>query len=87
MKIWLVKQESCVDGEMLFNVVPCASEKKAKEVMKEEINTILSNGHFKDVFTWEDGFTFEESKDTWYLNDEFDDYYELISIEKKEIKY
>ena len=86
-KIWLVTQESNVDGQILFNVVPCASKKKAQAVMKEEINTLLSEGHFKDVFSWEDGFTFEETKTSWYISDEFDDYYEHINIEEKEIQY
>jgi len=86
-KIWLVTQESNVDGEIVFNVVPCASEETAKNVMKEETEELLSSGHFKDVFTWEDGFMFEETDTSWYIEDEFDEYYEYIRIEEKTIQY
>ena len=86
-KIWLVTQESNVDGEIIFNVVPCISKETAKKVMQEEIKTLLAASHFKDVFSWKDGFTFEETDTSWYVEDEFDDYYECINIEEKEIQY
>ena len=86
-KIWLVTQESNVDGEIIFNVVPCISKETAKKVMQEEIKTLLTASHFKDVFRWEDGFTSEETDTSWYVKDEFDDYYEYINIEEKEIQY
>lgn len=85
-KIWLVTQESDVDGEIMFNVVPCASEKVAREVMQNEIKTLLSDSYFKNVFSWKDGFTFEETDTSWFVCDEFDDYYEYIKIEEKEIQ-
>ena len=34
-KIWLVTQESNVDGEILFNVTPCATEEVAKKVFEQ----------------------------------------------------
>ena len=86
-KIWLVTQESNVDGEITFNAVPCINKETAKKVMQEEIKTLLVASHFKDVFSWEDGFTFEKTDTSWYVEDEFDDYYEYINIEEKEIQY
>jgi len=40
-KVFVVTQESCVDGEHLFNVSVCAALEGARKVMKTEIDTIL----------------------------------------------
>lgn len=82
MNIYLVKQTSCVDGEYLFNAIPCATLEKAREVMQDEINTLLDGGHFKDVFDWEDGWTMRSTEDSWYVEDEFSNYSEFIEIEE-----
>ena len=90
-KIWLVIQKSNVDGELLINVVPCISEETAKEVLKQEKETILNESfHFGKVNnTKEDfeNFEVEESDTTFYINDPYDDYYEDIKIVEKEIQY
>ena len=96
-KVWLVKQESCVDGVMIFNVVPCASEERAKEVMAKEVETLLNEGHFSTARPYIDGevedmddcdFVWEnENEYGFYINDLCDDYHELIVVEEKEIQY
>ena len=42
MKVFLVKQESNCDGEMLFNVTPCKDMETAKKVMEDEVKTMLT---------------------------------------------
>lgn len=85
-KIWLVIQESNVDGEILFNVVPCASKKKAKKVMEQEKNTILTESIHYNKYNKED-FKVEADDVHFFIQDLYDDYYEYISIEEKEIQY
>ena len=84
-KVWLVKQESNVDGQMLFNVVPCKSLEKAKQVMQEEIDTLLKESHFKDYEEWPGDFKIEQTDTSYFIQDTVDDYYEDIQIEEKEI--
>jgi uncharacterized protein YsxB (DUF464 family) len=85
-KIWLVTQESNVDGEITFNAIPCISEKTAKEVMEQEKNTILSESiHYKKYD--KDDFKVEDDDVHFFIQDLYDDYYEYISIEEKEIQY
>lgn len=85
-KIWLVKQESCVDGESFFNVVPCASLDAAKKVMLEEKKTLL-NESFRYVGYKDnpEDYEVEETELSFYIHMNCDDYYEYIKIEEKEI--
>lgn len=85
-KIYIVQQESNVDGEILFNVVPCATLEKAKEVMKEEINTLLNESHFKCFHDREDDFILDKTETSFYIEDTCDDYYEDINIYEKLIQ-
>ena len=86
-KIWLVTQESNVDGEIMFNVVPCASEETAKKVMQDEISTLLNESHFIALMDRPDDFILEQTETSYYIEDTCDDYYEDINIEEKEIQY
>ena len=98
-KIWLVTQESNVDGEIMFNVVPCICLETAKRVLQKEVQTLLSESpKYKNVKRWMDGgdslnyddcpYTWEnDNDDTFYISCVYDDYYELIKIEEKEIQY
>jgi len=86
-KIWLVTQESKVNGEILFNVVPCISEETAKEVMREEITTLLNESHFVTYIDRPDDFILEKTETSFYIEDTCDDYYEDIRIEEKAIQY
>ncbi len=96
-KVWIVKQESNVDGELHFNVVPCKDMETAKRVLAEEVNTLLAESpKYKDAKRWIDGddtlnyddcpYSWENDKDdAFYISCTCDDYHELITIEEKEI--
>jgi len=88
-KIWLVTQESNVDGEILFNVTPCATEEVAKKVFEQLKKEILGNGHFGDyeelLGTDEEYEVYEDKEDEFYIDDNYDDYYELVRMYEKEI--
>lgn len=86
-KIWLVTQESNVDGEIMFNVVPCVSEETAKKVMQDEIKTLLNESHFIAFIDRPDDFILEQTETSYYIEDTCDDYYEDINIEEKRIQY
>ena len=86
-KIWLVIQESNVDGEILFNVVPCVSKETAKEIMDKEIQTLINEGHYTSYKEEPNDFGLIQTEDSFYIDDTCDDYYEAISIEEKEIQY
>ena len=86
-KIWLVTQESKVDGQIMFNVVPCISEETAKKVMQDEIRTLLNESHFIAFIDRPDDFILEQTETSYYIEDTCDDYYEDINIEEKEIQY
>ena len=86
-KIWLVTQESKVDGQIMFNVVPCVSEETAKEVMQDEIRTLLNESHFIAFIDRPDDFILEQTETSYYIEDTCDDYYEDINIEEKQIQY
>lgn len=93
-KIYLVIRESKDDGPTTFNVVPCATKETAKKVMQEEINKILSEGHFSTARKYMDGngdmeecsFMWEnENEDCFYIEDLYDNYLEDIRIDEKEV--
>lgn len=85
-KIYLVIQESNVDGEIYINVVPCSSLEVAKKVMAEEKNTILNESpHYKDYKDCPDDYEIEETETHIYIDCLYDDYYENIYIQEKEI--
>ena len=86
-KIWLVTQESNVDGQIMFNVVPCISEETAKKVMQDEIRTLLNESHFIAFIDRPDDFVLEQTETSYYIEDTCDDYYEDINIEEKQIQY
>lgn len=86
-KIWLVTQESNVDGQIMFNVVPCISKETAKKVMQDEIRTLLNESHFISFADRPDDFILEQTETSYYIEDTCDDYYEDINIEEKEIQY
>ena len=90
MKVFLVKQESNCDGEILFNVTPCKDMETAKKVMEDEVKTLLTesvhyNGIDIDNVDENGDFTVERDEERFFIIDNCDDYYEEITIEKKEI--
>lgn len=86
-KIWIVTQESNVNGEILFNSVPCASKEAAIKVMHDEITTLLNESHFVAHIDRPEDFVVEKSETSYYIEDMCDDYYEDIRIEQKVIQY
>ena len=87
-KVYIVQQESNVDGELIINAVPCTTREAARKVLQDEKNTILHEsphymGRTKDEL--KEDFEIEESDDRWYINDPCDDYYEDINIVEKVI--
>lgn len=85
-KVWLVKQESMVDGQIHFNVVVCKDEATAREVMAKEKEWIKNECiHFKDYDPNDEYLHIEEDDHSFFIQDTVDDYYEDIEIEEKEI--
>jgi len=88
-KIWIVTQESNVDGEILFNVVPCATKEVAKKVFEQLKKETLSNGHFgdyNDLLGTDDEYeVYEDKEDEFFIDDPCDEYYENILMYEKEI--
>jgi hypothetical protein len=83
-KVYIVLQESNVDGELIINPVPCMSLEAAKKVLADEKRTILRESyHFggRDL----DDFEVEDEDEHFYINDPCDDYHEDITIVEKNI--
>ena len=96
MKVYNVIQTSNCDGEFLVNVTPCADLKSAQSVMKDEVDTLLSDGKYEGLDLdeierdQEDDdadcdYTLERSDTLFYIDCLYDDYSERIEIEEKEI--
>lgn len=85
-QIWLVTQESNLNGEISFNAVPCASKEVARKVMLEEKETLLSESfHYKEHN--KEDFIVHESEELFFIQDRYDDYFEEIRIDEKQIMY
>ena len=96
MKVYNVIQISNCDGEILVNVTPCADLESAQAVMKEEVDTLLSDGKYdgldldeierdQDDDNADCDYTLERSDTLFYIDCLYDDYSERIEIEEKEI--
>ena len=75
-KVYIVQQESNVDGELIINAVPCTTREAARKVLQEEKNTILHESlHYsgRTKAELEEDFEIEEGTDRWYINDHCDD--------------
>lgn len=95
-KVWIVLQESNVDGEIIIDVTPCADFKTAKSVMVEKINALLTEGNFEgldldeierdqDDEDADCDYALERNDTSFYIDCLYDDYYERINIMEKEI--
>lgn len=93
MKIFNVIQESNCNGEISVNVTPCKTLKRAKEVMDDEINTLISEskpykGLYLDNIKEKDHealYYVERTETSIFISLNYDDYYEDIKIEEKEV--
>lgn len=85
-KVWIMTQESNVDGEIYFNVVVCKDEETAFCEMAEEREWIKNDSHhFKGYDPNDENLTIEENDHRFFIMDNSDDYYEEIKIFEKEI--
>ena len=91
-KVFILLQESNCDGEILINTTPCADLETAKREMQKEINTLLTESQkYKglDLDAIEGGsdadYVLERDETTFYLSCNYDDYYEHLTIEEKEV--
>jgi hypothetical protein len=85
-KVWVVTQESNVDGEIHFNTLVCDSEKTALTEMQREIEWIKNESfHFRNFDERGDDFEVEQSEHRFFINDDTDDYYEEIMVKETEI--
>ena len=84
--VWVMTQESCVNGEVNYNVVVCDSEETAKAQMQKEIDWLKNESiHFRDFDKEGEDFEVEQEDCRFFLNDPCDDYYEEIMVMEKEI--
>ena len=86
--IWLLIQESNVDGETLVGVTPFSNEEKAKKALEDTKSEILTDYRHYKRFNEEElkeYFTIDESENSYFILDNTDDYYEYLTIEKKEV--
>ena len=86
--VWILLQESNVDGEVITNAVPFATESKAIKAFEDTKKAILTEYHHYKQFNkeeLEEYFTIEDSENGYFIEDNSDDYYELVRIEKKKV--
>jgi hypothetical protein len=85
-KVYIVQQESNVDGELIIDAVPCSDLYTARMVLNMRKYTILHETPHYMGYTdkqLQEDFEIEEGSDRWYINDPCDDYYEDIQIVEK----
>ena len=87
-KVFVLTQESNVDGEIYFDVNLFETEKSAKKALAKEKKWILNEsnhyvGYSKEEF--KEVFTIEEDDNRYFIMDNSDDYYEELKIFEKEI--
>jgi hypothetical protein len=89
MKIWIVVEESNIDGELMINATPCKTSEVAKRVLSEKKDFILNKSrHFgKENNTEEDieCFEIDERNTSFYIEDTTDDFYEDIRIMERDL--
>ena len=86
LKVYVVVQESCVEGEIITNATPCATIEAARKVIADEIETICKESlTYKglDIGNPSDKWLVDRSGDTIFIKVECDDYYEYFKIVEK----
>ena len=87
--IWLFTQESNVDGEINFNVIPCKDKETAIKLMNEEVSRILNESYHYSGYCdseFEESFDIDKTDESYFIYDRTDDYYEDLKIFEKEIR-
>ena len=88
MKVFNLIQESNVDGEIIVNVIPCASIELAQKAMDDEIAALISNSYkYKNlnINNPSDDFIVERCEGHTLIKVVNDDYYEEFRIDEKEV--
>ena len=85
MKVFLVIQESVVNGEHLFGAIPCKDLETAQKVMNENARTILSESFFEDYVEGCDWAEMEQGDNYFSIVALYDDYSEFITIVPKDV--
>ena len=85
--IYMVYLESNINGERWFDAIPCETQEKALEVLKEERDWVLNESvHFSCMSEDErNECIMEDSDGRIYIDDSSDDYYEHYRIEEKKL--
>lgn len=85
--IYMVCLESNVNGERWFDAIPCETQEKALEVLKEQRNWVLNESvHFSRMNEDErNECIMEDSDGRFYIDDSYDDYYEDYWIAEKKL--
>lgn len=82
MKIYVVKSEVNVDGEIFFDAIPCKTEEAAKRVFENEKENVFKKGYHFSILE-KDEYEIEDEPNHYFINDLSDDYYcEFLIIEK-----
>ena len=83
-KVYIVLQESNVDGQMVISTTPCANLETAQKTMSQKVFDIMNDGagHFSGYCDsdYDEMFEVENTDTSFYINDPSDDYYEDIKI-------
>lgn len=88
MTIYNVIFESYVDGDTIITAVPCISLEVARGILNKEVDVILNESqHYSGLpqDDLDDFFTIERSEDSFFIQDNTDDYYEDYRIEENEL--
>lgn len=84
-KIFLVIQESYVDGEFIFDAVPCETFEAASAVLKKKKNNVLRDMVYCSYEEAPEDYQVEENEMGFFIKVICDDYHEDIRIEEKSI--
>ena len=86
-RVWVMTQESNVNGEIYFNVIVCKDKETAIRHMEREKKWIREESRaFKDYDPNDENLILEETDHSFYIEWDCDDYYEDICIEEIEIQ-
>ncbi len=97
-KVYIVKRESNVDGQIIFNVTPCKDRETAVKIVADEVHTLLNEStQFRGAMDYIEGrkevdddcpFSWDgnlDGSEGFYIDNICDDYYEEIIIDEEKL--